>query len=211
MLLGVRPGISPNNVAQMVGCPITSPLAAVSDVHDRLIDRISTSFALAPNYANKVGKASRPVTRGRGARSLLVDGPATAAELAQRLNITAAGVRKHLDAPEETGDVLAGGSPAFGPPARGPRRGRPARIYSLTERGRARFEQSYDDLAVSAMRFLRRQVQPSALEEFARRRATELEQRYEPHLTGLADPQQRAHRLAELLSADGYAASVEEA
>ena len=42
------------------------------------------------------------------ARSLLVDGPATAAELAQRLNITAAGVRKHLDALEETGDVLAG-------------------------------------------------------------------------------------------------------
>ena len=142
------------------------------------------------------------------ARSLLVDGPATAAELAQRLNITAAGVRKHLDALEETGDVLAGDRPAFGP-ARGPRRGRPARIYSLTERGRARFEQSYDDLAVSAMRFLR-QVQPSALEEFAQRRATELEKRYEPHLTGLTDPQQRAQRLAELLSADGYAASVEE-
>gem|GEM_PF-6255243 len=37
---------------QWWGCPITSRLAAVSDVRNRLIDRISTpSFALAPNYA----------------------------------------------------------------------------------------------------------------------------------------------------------------
>lgn len=146
--------------------------------------------------------------RERVARCLLEDGPATAAELSERLGITAAGVRKHLDALAEGGDVLPGDRPAFGPMPE-PRRGRPARIYSLTDVGRRRFEQAYDDLAVSAMRFLH-QVRPDALDEFAQRRATELEQRYRPHLAGLPDPVSRARRLAELLSADGYAASVEE-
>jgi predicted ArsR family transcriptional regulator len=142
------------------------------------------------------------------ARSLLVDGPATATEISARLGITAAGVRKHLDALEVSGHVSAGDRPAFGPMP-GPRRGRPAKIYSLTETGRQRFEQAYDDLAVSAMRFLA-QVQPRAVTEFAQRRATELEQRYQPELEGLSDPRERAVRLAELLSADGFAASVEE-
>jgi predicted ArsR family transcriptional regulator len=141
-------------------------------------------------------------------RSLLADGPATATELSQRLGITAVAVRRHLDALEAAGDVAAGDRPAFGPKP-GRRRGRPAKIYSLTDAGRGRFEQAYDDLAVSAMRFLR-QVQPEALEEFAQRRAAEFEARYRPELDGIADPHARAARLAELLTADGFAASVEE-
>lgn len=146
--------------------------------------------------------------RERVARSLLVDGPASAAELSERLGVTAAGVRKHLDALEGSGDVVAGERPPFGPMPE-PRRGRPARIYALTDTGRQRFEQAYDDLAVSAMRFLH-QVRPDALEEFANRRAEELEARYRPQLEGIADPGDRARRLADLLTADGYAASVAE-
>ncbi len=140
--------------------------------------------------------------------SLLSDGPATAAELSARLGITAAGVRKHLDALELSGDVVAGDRPPFGPMP-GPRRGRPAKIYALTDAGRRRFEQSYDDLAVSALRFLG-QVDPSALSEFAQRRAAELEARYRQELETIRDPRARARRLAELLTVDGYAASVEE-
>jgi len=142
------------------------------------------------------------------ARSLLVDGPASAAELSTRLGITAAAVRKHLDALADSGDVVGGDRPAFGPRP-GRRRGRPARIYSLTDSGRRRFEQAYDDLAVSAMRFMG-QVDPGALDEFAQRRAAELEQRYRPHLDGITDPLERTTRLAELLTRDGYAASVED-
>ncbi len=48
------------------------------------------------------------------------------------------------------------------------------------------------------------------LDEFAQRRAAELEARYRPHLDDIADPLQRARRLAELLTRDGYAASVED-
>lgn len=146
--------------------------------------------------------------KDRVVASLLSDGPATAAELSARLGITAAGVRKHLDSLEDAGDVFAGDRPPFGPMP-GPRRGRPAKIYALTDTGRRRFEQSYDDLAVSALRFLG-QVDPSALAEFAQRRGAELEARYRQELDAISDPHARAVRLAELLTSDGYAASVEE-
>ncbi len=170
-------------------------------------DRDPAPCAFTELRNNEVVKFE-PSGQDRVAQSLLSDGPATAAQLSRRLGITAAGVRKHLDALEAAGDVVAGDRPAFGPMPQ-PRRGRPARIYSLTEIGRGRFDQAYDDLAVSAMRFMH-QVQSDALEEFAARRAEELEQRYRPHLAGIDDPQRRAERLAELLTADGYAASVEE-
>lgn len=141
-------------------------------------------------------------------RSLLVDGPATAAQLSERLGISAAAVRKHLDALTESGEVIAGDKPAFGPIRRS-HRGRPARIYSLTDHGRERFEQAYDDLAVSALRFMRG-LSPDAVEEFAQRRAEELERRYSAHLLDTEDPVQRAKLLAELLTEDGFAASVEQ-
>lgn len=146
--------------------------------------------------------------RERVARTLLVDGPATAARLAQRLGITAVAVRKHLDALMDDGHVAAGGRAPYGPTPR-QRRGRPARTYWLTDDGRARFDQAYDDLAVSALRYLVH-VSPAGLDEFAQRRAEELETRYRPELEAIPDPQRRAQRLAELLTADGYAATVEQ-
>jgi len=45
-----------------------------------------------------MGDAPDAGTRRRGTRSLLEDGPTTAAVLPQRLGITPAAVRRHLDA-----------------------------------------------------------------------------------------------------------------
>ena len=58
----------------------------------------------------RISAASRRVLR-----SLLVDGPATASELAQRLSLTAAGVRRHLDSLLESGLIDAGDRPSYGP------------------------------------------------------------------------------------------------
>ena len=89
----------------------------------------------------------------RVARALHDGGPSTAATLAQGLGLSGAVVRRHLDALVEQGLVSASNAPPFGPrPQRG--RGRPARVFALTDHGSHAFDLAYDDLALSALRFL---------------------------------------------------------
>ena len=68
-------------------------------------------------------------TRDRVARSLLHNGPSTASELAERLRLTPAAVRRHLDALLSTGMIGAREQRIYG--ARG--RGRPAKVFALTD------------------------------------------------------------------------------
>jgi hypothetical protein len=81
-------------------------------------------------------------------------------------------------------------------------------VFALTDAGRSAFYQAYDDLAVSALRYIRETGGERALQEFARRVATRLEERY--HAVAAAAPEKAGTAaLAEALSEDGYAASVE--
>ena len=89
-------------------------------------------------------------TRERVARSILELGPSTAAALGERLDLTAAAVRRHLDHLIEEGAVEAREPRVYGTRSRG----RPAKVFALTELGRDRFDQQYDDLAAQALRFL---------------------------------------------------------
>jgi predicted ArsR family transcriptional regulator len=140
------------------------------------------------------------------ARALLVEGVLTANELADRLMLTPTGIRKHLDTLIERGLVEGSEERPFGPtPRRG--RGRPARYYSLTPRGRDTFESSYDDVAVAALRFLSERFGDGAVSDFARQRAEELVRRYADVSKG-SDAGARAVALAARLSDDGFAAST---
>src|SRR3954470_17377428 len=142
-------------------------------------------------------------TRDRVARALLELGPSTAAALAARLDLTPAAVRRHLD------HLLSEGALE----ARDPRpsatrgRGRPAKVFAITEAGRDHFDQQYDDLAVQALRYLAETGGDDAVMEFARRRVAFIERDYatvtaaEPDLTP-------AEALARVFSSEGYAASV---
>lgn len=145
-------------------------------------------------------------TRKRVARSILENGPSTAAALAERLGLTPAAVRRHLDT------LLADGMiEARQPYVHGHRgRGRPAKVFALTDAGRNAFEQAYDDLAVGALQFLVRTGGEKAVADFARQRVASLEERYRPMVES-APPAERATALARVLSADGYAASAEDA
>ncbi len=142
-------------------------------------------------------------TRERVARSILELGPSTAAALAERLALTPAAVRRHLDHMIAEGAVEAREPRVYG--ARG--RGRPAKVFAITEAGRDRFDQQYDDLAVQALRFLEETGGDEAVMAFARRRVAGIEQHYteiasrEPEL----EPSQA---LARALTQGGYAASV---
>ena len=142
-------------------------------------------------------------TRARIARLILENGPVTAAALSTRLGLTPAAVRRHLD------NLLAGGlietRTARRPANRG--RGRPAKLFVITDAGRSAFEHAYDDLATSALRFLAEVAGPGAVAEFARRQVAELERRYRQVMEA-ATPEDKVKALAEALSADGYAASA---
>jgi len=141
-------------------------------------------------------------TRARIARLILENGPVTAAALSTRLGLTPAAVRRHLD------NLLAGGlievRTARRMASRG--RGRPAKLFAITDAGRSAFEHAYDDLATSALRFLAEVAGRGAVAEFARRQVAELERRYRPVMESAG--QDKVKALAEALSADGYAASA---
>jgi len=135
---------------------------------------------------------------------MLENGPSTAAVLAQRLSLTPAAVRRHLDALLDDGMIEAREQRVYG--QRG--RGRPAKVFALTDSGRDRFEQAYDDLAVGALRYIAQQGGEKLVMDFARQRTAALEARYRPLMEG-SDVPERIQALAEALSADGYAASAE--
>ncbi len=139
-------------------------------------------------------------TRERVRDLLLELGPSTAAVLGERLALTPAAIRKHLDA------LLADGTVStHAPRRRAVTRGRPARLYALTDAGHAAGPSAYDDLAAGALRFLAEVGGADAVERFAQARVAELEERYAPVVAGAHD---KPAALAAALTADGYAAST---
>lgn len=150
-------------------------------------------------------------TRTRVARSILDHGPSTAAELAQRLELTQAAVRRHLDALAADGVVEAQQKRVYG--SRG--RGRPAKVFGLTDCGRDAFDQDYDRLAADALRWIAQSAGggeqgDAAIAAFARARATAQAERYR-HQLDRVPPEERTRALAQALSEDGYAATARSA
>src|SRR6266404_4711607 len=149
------------------------------------------------------GHAVPASTRGQVARLILELGPSTAATLGGRLGLTPAAIRRHLDNLIAEGMVETRTARTYG--NRG--RGRPAKVFVITDAGRSAFEHAYDDLATGALRFLAETAGPDAVAEFARRQLSDLERRYAP-VVAQGELASRVQALAEALSADGYAASA---
>jgi len=143
-------------------------------------------------------------TRRRVLSSILEHGPSTAVELAGRLGLSPAGIRRHLDVLLTFGQVEAREQRIYG--ARG--RGRPAKDFVLTDAGRAEFYTAYDDLAVAALDFLAENAGPDAVTRFAESRIAAVEERYRAKVAA-ADPDVTpAASLAAALTEDGYVAST---
>lgn len=135
---------------------------------------------------------------------MLERGPQTAAALAEQLNLSPAAIRRHLDALVAEGKLVE--REARRQAQRG--RGRPARAYALTESGRAAFPHAYDDLANTALRYLRDTGGDAAVVAFAEHRAAEMRGLIESSVVAAA-PSTKTEALAVALSAAGYAASAE--
>lgn len=142
-------------------------------------------------------------TRERVVRSILENGPSTAAALGERLSLTPAAVRRHLDHLLEQGAIEAREPRAS--TVRG--RGRPAKVFALTESGHAYFDQQYDDLAVQALRFLRETGGDEAVRAFAERRVAFIEAEFADVLADNPDLTP-TEALATVLTDEGYAATV---
>jgi predicted ArsR family transcriptional regulator len=144
-------------------------------------------------------------TRGAIVRLLLESGSITAGEIGDQLGLSAAGVRRHLDALIEAGDAESVAAAAWQQVGRG----RPAKRYRLTPAGRAKLDHSYDDLAAAAMRQLREIGGEDAIQTFARRRIDSI-------LAGVqaagsaaeADIEAAAERVAGALTKAGYVATT---
>lgn len=145
-------------------------------------------------------------TRDRVRRAVGERGPVSASDLASRLGLTPAAVRRHLDALAADELIAEHEVP---PPAGGRGRGRPARKYVLTDRGQQRMGTTYDGVATAALHFLAEQGGEDAVEEFAARQIAALEERLGSALDEAGDDvADRTQALAQALSAEGFAAST---
>jgi predicted ArsR family transcriptional regulator len=141
-------------------------------------------------------------TRDAIARSILENGPSTASSLSQRLSLTPAGIRRHLELLVADG-ILEARDPRVGS-TRG--RGRPSKVFLMTDEGRSQFEHSYDDLAVAALKFMATHSGDHLVTAFAESRAEDIERKATPYLAKRA---KKIDALATFLTEQGYAASVE--
>ncbi|MGI8695661.1 MAG: helix-turn-helix transcriptional regulator [Mycobacteriales bacterium] len=152
------------------------------------------------------GESDGP-TRDAVARLLLEHGPQTAATVSARLDLSCTAIRRHLDTLVADGVVIAREQlPLAG---RGRGRGRPARVFALTERGREMFPHAYDDLAVDALRFLAAAGGGQAVAAFAEQRVAALESRHRDRLAAEQTRPQRVATVAAILSDEGFAASAQ--
>jgi len=143
-------------------------------------------------------------TRRRVLQLVASDGPVCATELAELLELTPTGVRRHLAELERDGQIAV-----HQVAVSGVRRGRPARRYVVTGHGQAALAQDYAALALDAVRFLHEEAGHDAVVRFAERRAAAL-------ATELAqvtsdeddDTAARTQAVAEVLDGAGYAATV---
>ena len=142
-----------------------------------------------------------PRTRDAVARSILENGPSSAAALGERLGLTPAGIRRHLDLLVADG-ILEAREPRISP-TRG--RGRPSKVFVMTDSGREKFEHSYDDLAVAALKFMSAQSGEHLVNAFAQSRADDIERKASKVM---AKSPNKLAALATFLTEQGYAASV---
>jgi predicted ArsR family transcriptional regulator len=85
-------------------------------------------------------------------------------------------------------------------------RGRPSKVFVMTDSGREKFEHSYDDLAVAALKFMSAQSGEHLVKAFAQSRADDIERK---GALALAKRSNKSEALASFLTEQGYAASIE--
>ena len=142
-------------------------------------------------------------------QALLQHGAMTPVALAELLNLTSAAIRKHLDTLTEQGLVLCDEKAPYGPGAlsRDRGRGRPARVFSLTPKGRATFGKREESIALSAVKFLEQTGGEAAVVAFAKQLADSFAQQ-NGDVAKYETTEERMSALVTALNEAGYASDI---
>ncbi|MFG0834312.1 helix-turn-helix transcriptional regulator [Aeromonas bivalvium] len=130
---------------------------------------------------------------------LKTQGPQSAAALGEQLQMTSMGARQHLHAMEADGWV------SFRDEARG--RGRPSRLWQLTEQAWQRFPDGHGELTLRLIESVQQLFGESGLDKVIAEREQQQLVRYRAELAGLPMAQ-RVEALAALRTREGYMAET---
>jgi predicted ArsR family transcriptional regulator len=129
-------------------------------------------------------------------------GDAQAETLARRLRISVQAVRQRLER------LLADGLVEFSDQPRG--RGRPRRIWSLAPRAASLFPDTHAQLTVDLIGTIRTELGDTAFARLLKRRTSEITAVYRKRLEREPNVAGKLRALAEIRSAEGYMARLEE-
>ncbi|WP_108880713.1 helix-turn-helix domain-containing protein [Anderseniella sp. Alg231-50] len=129
-------------------------------------------------------------------------GPRSTSSLANRLEMTLAGARKHLKLLEQEKLVASSGI-AGGV-------GRPDMVWRLTKTGHDRFPDTHDSLTLDLIGSIRSVFGEAGLDKLIAARESETTKRYAHALGSAGSLRQKVERLAELRSEEGYMAQAEQ-
>lgn len=152
--------------------------------------------------ANSQSRPLSPAQR-RVLNVLKQDGTVTVAQIATRLEMSDVAARQHLAALLDHGMVSS--------TTEAPRkRGRPATLWSLTERAASAFPDSHAELTVGLISAVRRAVGDEGLLRVLDERANDQVEAYRASMPAASSSlKRRVEALARIRSAEGYMAEVE--
>lgn len=128
-------------------------------------------------------------------------GSSTAQQLAEQLELTSMGVRRHLEQAQEKGLLLS--------EDRADKVGRPARYWLLTEAGHARFPDRHSDLTVQLIAQVRALFGDAGLDKLITAREQATEASYAARMAGSKTLSQKIAKLVEARDLEGYMAQME--
>jgi predicted ArsR family transcriptional regulator len=161
-----------------------------------------TSKHLENELPTEPGQAE-PSTPERILFRLKTRGPASTAELARELGMTAEAARLQVQ------KLLAEGLIAGRQASVAPRAGRPRQDWELTAAGHSRFPDSHAQLTLQLIGSVRQLFGEQGLEKLIAQREQEMRADYQRQCAGISSLPKRLEKLAEIRSAEGYMARVE--
>ncbi len=130
--------------------------------------------------------------------------PIGTAQIARALGMTSVAARQHLGALQQAGYVQSQTQPPAG-------RGRPATLWSLTDRSRGTFPDRHAELTVGLLEAMKKAVGPDGVHRIVEVRARDQVRQYLDVMPGeSASLRRRVEALAAIRTAEGYMAEVRE-